>query len=303
MKNRKLSSRKISKFKRKPLGDTDTHLQDILQKPVLTRRDKEALLAVYFHRCLTTEQLAEMFFKYDSHGNVNNQASLIARRRLRKMFDYCLVDRFFIDVGENNGSSQAHIVLDTLGAKIVAGLLNIPLGDIQWRYEMNETRLPYLEHMIKINDCYISLLRKARNENHEITLFQTENHVRHEFKYWNQRVVFNPDAYGQYWIGDDGFHFFLELDNGTMTPGVFQKKHQRYTAFYASEEYSKHYENFPIILTVTTTWERAIQLRKVIQQVDDTDMEWYFTSEDLFEANPLGVIWLGKEENYPVTFL
>jgi len=303
MKNRKISSRKISKFKRKQLGDSDTHIQDILQKPILTKRDKEALIAIYYHRCLTTEQLAEMFFMYDGKGNLNNQASLIARRRLRKMFDFCLVDRFFIDVGENNGSSQAHIVLDTLGAKIVAGLLNLPLSELQWRYEMNETRLPYLEHMIKINNCYLCLLRMARNHGHEMTVFHTENHVRHEFKYWNQRIVFNPDAYGQYWMGDDGFHFFLELDNGTMTPAVFQKKHQRYTTFYASEEYSKHYENFPLVLTVTTTWERAIQLRKLIQKVDDTDVEWYFTSEDLFEKNPLGAIWLGKEENDPVKFV
>lgn len=296
----KYNSRKISKFKRKALGDGDIHLQDILQKPVLTKRDKEVLLAVYFHRCLTTEQLAEMFFKYDGKGRMNNQASLIARRRLRKMFDYCLIDRFFIDVGENNGSSQAHIVLDTLGAKVVAGLLNMPLNELQWRYEMNETRLPYLGHMIKINDFYVRLLRKAREAGHEVTWFHTENHVRHEFRYWNERVIFNPDAYGQYWMGDEGFHYFLEMDNGTMTPGVFQKKHQRYTAFYASEEYSKHYENFPLVLTVTTTWERAEQLRRVIEKVDDTDVEWYFTSEECFNTDPLGRIWLGKEKEEPV---
>jgi hypothetical protein len=300
---RKINSRKLSKFKRKPLGSTDTHIEDILQKPVLTKRDKEVLLAIYFHRCLTTEQVAEMFFRYGKGGKLNSQASVIARRRLRKMFDYCLVDRFFIDVGENNGSSQAHMVLDSLGAKIVAGLLNIPLNELQWRYEMNETRLPYLEHMVKINDCYVSLLRKSREEGHEVTLYRTENHVRHEFKYWNQRVVFNPDAYGQYWLGDEGFHFFLELDNGTMTPGVFQKKHQRYTSFYASEEYSNHYENFPLVLTVTTTWERAEQLRKVIEKVDDTDVEWYFTSEEQFHSDPLGAVWLSKDEENPVTLL
>lgn len=299
----KINSRKISKYKRKPLGSTDTHLQDILQKPVLTKRDKEVLLAVYYHRCLTTEQIAEMFFKYDGNGNLNNQASVIARRRLRKMFDYCLIDRFFVDVGENNGSSQAHIVLDSLGGKVVAGMLNIPVEELQWRYEMNETRLPYLEHMIKINDCYLGFLRKARDTGHEVTTFQTENHVRHEFKYWNQRIVFNPDAYGQYWHGTEGFHFFLELDNGTMTPKVFGRKHQRYTAFYASEEYSKHYENFPIVLTVTTTSERAHQLRKTIEQVDDTDMEWLFSSEEDFHRNPLGAIWLSKDEETPVTLL
>lgn len=278
-------------------------MEDILQKPVLTKRDKEVLLAVYYHRCLTTEQITEMFFRYDNSGKPNSQASVIARRRLRKMFDYCLIDRFFIDVGENNGSSQAHIVLDSLGGKVVAGMLNLPVKELQWRYEMNEARLPYLEHMVKINDCYLALLKNARKAHHEVTQYIAENHVRHEFKYWNQRVVFNPDAYGQYWNGDEGFHFFLEFDNGTMTPTTFGRKHQRYTAFYASEEYTKHYENFPLVLTVTTSPERAEQLRGIIQKIDETDVEWLFTDEQSFHRDPLGAIWLSKDEEKPVTLL
>lgn len=296
MTDRLITTRKISKFKRK-YGEADTHLQDILQKPILTRRDKEVLLSIYYHRCLTTEQITEMHFKYNSKGKANSQASLIARRRLRKMFDFCLIDRFFIDVGENNGSSQAHVILDTVGAKVVAGLLNLKMEELSWRYEMNEARLPYLSHMIKINQFYIYLLRKARNCKHEIEDFRTENHVRHEFKYWGQRMILNPDAYGQYWKKDAGIHFFLELDNGTMTPKTFEKKHQRYSAYYDSNEYLKLYENFPLILTVTTTHDRAVQLRNQIARVDKTDMRWLFTSEDRVKLNPLGKIWLGKEED------
>jgi hypothetical protein len=194
-------------------------------------------------------------------------------------------------------------MLDTIGAKIVAGLLNVPFEEIAWRYEMNETRLPYLEHMVKINDFYIRLLRRARNCKHEVTMYKTENHVRHEFKHWNERMTFNPDAYGQYWKKDEGFHFFLELDNGTMSPSTFVKKHQRYAAFYASEEYAKDYENFPVVLTVTTSQERAKQLRDAIAKVDDTDMEWYFTSEEQTKLDVLGSIWLGKDTEEPVRII
>lgn len=299
---RHLKSRKLSKFKRRKLGDGEVYIQDILQKPLLTKRDKDVLISIYYHRCLTTEQITEMHFKY-TNGTRNKQAAVIARRRLRKMFDYCLIDRFFIDVGENNGSSQAHIMLDTLGAKVVAGLLEMPFDELHWRYEMNEARLPYLEHMIKINDFHVRLLRRARACRHEVPIYKTESHVRHEFKYWNERVVFNPDAYGQYWWKDEGFHFFLELDNGTMTPSTFMKKHARYTAFYASEEYAKDYENFPLVLTVTTTWERAKQLRDAIRKVDDTDVEWFFTSEDRIKLDIFGEVWLGKEQEEPVRII
>lgn len=297
---RLFSNRKISKYQR--MGDADTHLQDVFTKPVLTKRDKEVLLSVYYHRCLTTEQIAEMHFKYDSNGKENSQSSVIARRRLRKLFDYALTDRFFVDVGENNGSSQAHVVLDSTGAKVVAGLLNLKLEEVSWRYEMNDARLPYLGHMVSVNEFYLWLLKEARKRGHDVTGFRVENHIRHEFTYWGQKMTFNPDAYGQYWYGNEGFHFFLEWDNGTMTPTTFQKKHQRYVGFYASEEYLKCYESFPMVLTVTTTKERALQLRNSIYSKDDTDMVWLFTSEEEARENVLGEIWWGKEEK-PVSLL
>jgi hypothetical protein len=286
-------TRKISKYARK-YGEADFHLQDVLQKPILTARDKEVLLSIYYHRCLTTEQVAEIHFRYDSKGKFNNQASIIARRRLRKLFDYALVDRFFVDVGDGQGSSQAHIMLDSLGAKVVAGLLNLKPSEVDWKYEMNEARLPYLSHMISINDFYLYTLKSAREMGHEASHYRTENHVRHEFSYWGGKVIFNPDAYGQYWMGDEGRHYFLEWDNGTMSPTTFQKKHQRYTAFYDSDEYKKYYETFPMILTVTTSWDRAASLARMIGEVDNTDKVWLFASEADVKANGVGTIWIDK---------
>lgn len=298
---RKITSRRISKFTRRALGDPETHLQNIMKKPILTQRDKQVLLSVYYQRCLTTEQIAELHFRYDKHGNVNTQALVITRRRLRKLFDNGLIDRFFIDVGENNGSSQAHVVLDQLGARVVAGLLNLRMEDIQWRYEMNQTRLPYLEHMVKINQFFIELLRKAREKDDEVVSILTENHVRHEFTYHGKKVVFNPDGYGQYWHGDEGFHFFLELDNGTMTPKTFERKHQRYARYYASGEWETYYENFPLILTVTTSEERAQQLQRTIAKVDNTDTVWLFASEEKIRADVLGAVWWHIRKKDPVS--
>lgn len=301
VKSRCITSRRISKFKRK-FGDVDRNMQDVLRKPTLTHRDKDVLLSVYYHRCLTTRQIAEMHYKYNYRGEENSQSELIARRRIRGMFDNQLVDRFFVDVG-NEGSSQGHIVLDQLGSKVVAGLLNQDVSELSWRYEMNEARLPYLEHMIDTNNFYIWLLRKARELGHEVTGFRTETHCRHEFKYWGQKMICNPDAYGQYWFSDkdkegaeDGIHFFLEWDNGTMSPQVFQRKHQRYTAFYASGEYIPIYKEFPLILTVAPTLDRALSLRNAIYGIDNTDLQWLFASRKDVEVDPLGAIWYNKSE-------
>lgn len=259
---------------------------------------------MYHHRCLTTEQIAEIHFKFrESDPAVeNSQAQIVARRRLRKLFDYQLIDRFFVDVGENNGSSQAHVVLDRLGARIVAGLLNCSVDELGWRYEMNEARLPYLQHMTEVNDFYLQLLRMARRMGHEVGRYVTENLTRYEFRHNGARIVLNPDAYGTYFADESGFHFFHERDRGTMTLATFQKKHKRYVAFYESEEYRRYFETFPMVLTVAPTWERAVALRNCVYAVDNTDIQWLFTSDDLTRANVLAPIWVGREER-PVSLL
>lgn len=299
--NRKISVKKISKYKRKDEA-AEISLQDILRKPILTPRDKRVLLSIYYHRCLTANQIAEMHFRFGKSGE-NTQAPLIARRRLRKMFDYKLIDRFFVDMPEGEGSSPQHVVLDQLGARVVAGLLNVNVEDLDWRYDMNEVRLPYLSHMVAVNDFYLYLLRVARKHGHNFETYLVENHVRHEFKYDNGLVKFNPDAYGRYFVTpSEGFHFFLEWDNGTMTLQTFKKKLYRYHAFYETGEFEKYYgESFPMVLVVAPSEERAISLRNAIY-TEGTPLRWLFTTAELAEANPLGVIWLGEEQT-PVSLI
>lgn len=299
---RLITDKKIkNKYVRKT-EDTEISLQDVLRMPTLTKRDRDVLLSLYYHRCLTSKQIAEIHFRYGKNG-YNNQAELIARRRLRKLFDLKLVDRFFVFPDDGQGSSAQHVILDTLGAHMVAGMLNLPFEDLEWRYDMNDVRLPYLDHMILINDFYVWLLKWAREHGHTIDTFLVENHVRHEFKYKRKKIKFNPDAYGRYYTGDEGFHFFFEMDNGTMTLQTFKKKLERYEAFFASEEYKKYYgDSFPLILVVAPDEERAISLRNTIYADNNYGLQWLFTTKELAEANPVGEIWLGTEKE-PVGLL
>lgn len=159
---------------------------------------------------------------------------------------------------------------------------------------MNEYRLPYLQHAIEINDFYVHLLNASRKAGHELGEFVTENLTRHEFNHWGSKFVVNPDGYGQYFTGEDGFHFFLEWDRDTMSVPTFQKKQQRYAAFYASDEYKKSNETFPIVLTVAPTMERVIKLRDCIKAVDDTDIVWLFATKEQVETDVMRG-WIGKD--------
>jgi hypothetical protein len=87
-----------------------------------------------------------------------------------------------------------------------------------------------------------------------------------------------------------------------MSVSTFQKKHQRYSAFYASGEYEPVYKEFPLILTITPTLDRALALRNAIYGIDNTDMQWLFASKEDIEKNPLGNVWYGKEKE-PVSLI
>lgn len=262
-------NRKLSKFKRKRLGDPETHLRDLMVRPTITKRDQQILLSLYWCRCLTSHHIREMHFQGPS------QADVICRRRLRRMFDELLIERFFVDVGEGNGSSPQHVLLDEVGAKIVAGLLNIPLADLKWSKAYNEAALPYMRHTVELNSYYVSLLRRAREKGHDIPVFVTEVHLLHSFKYRDDTFTFNPDAYLQYWREDEGVEAFLEWDRGSMSPKQFQEKAKRYRAFYASGEFKKAgYQTMPDILTIVPDRARAERLKEAIERVDRTDLRW-----------------------------
>jgi hypothetical protein len=182
-------------------------------------------------------------------------------------------------------------------------MLNCSVDEVKWRKDYNVVQLPYLEHTIAINDLYMTFLRISRQNKHEIPEFLVENLVRQNFAYQGENYTFTPDAYGQYFTEDGGVHFFLEVDRGTMTTYQFQSKVERYAKFYASDAYLPTYPTFPLILTVTTTWDRAKQLQEAIKAIDNTDLRWLFTTFDLAEQALLQKIWLPKEGTDPVSLL
>lgn len=302
---RRIRGRRLNRYQRID-EDLEITLEDIYKKGLLTPRDKEILLALYYHRCLTSTQIAEMFYLYKANGekNLMRSARFSAGRRLRKLFDWKIVERFFPPAPDYQGTMPQHVVLDTLGANVVAGMLNLTMKELDWRYEMNETKLPYLDHMVEVNDFYIYLLRGARANDHKIKNFRVENHNRHEFKINNyKKVILQPDGYGQYWINPDhGFHFFLEWDRGTMTPQQFSGKYDRYYNFLISDECKQIYGSMPpVVLTVTPDAERAYELYRTIYAVN-TEINWLFAPKPLVETKILEQIWIGKEGT-PVSLL
>lgn len=295
--------------KHQPVAQKRITLQNLYQHIRLTPRDKAVLLSLYYHRCMTSKQIAEIHFAYNEKGEPNNQSEVIARRRLRLMYNAQLIKRYFFDAPQGQGTVPQHVVLSGLGARVVAGMLAQPFSEISWKHEFSVVtgnNLPYLAHSIGITDFYIYLLRSARAYGHEVKEYMTEQHIRHEIPKAKGRgkYIVQPDAYGQYWLDNNTYlHFFLEWDNGTMTVNQFMKKYERYLAFYASKELETNYGEIPpYILVVTPNDDRAIRLRNAMYLNRNMPMTWLFTSRERVAEQFLGKVWLGAEEK-PISLL
>ena len=273
-----------SKHKRQPrLGNHEMHLNGVKRHLSLTERDKQVLLSLYFSKCLTSHQIRDLHFQG------LGQAEVVCRRRLRSMFDDLLIDRFFVDVGEGNGTSPQHVVLDELGAKVVAGLLGEKhLSRIKWSRDMKDSIPLYAAHITGYNQYWLDNVLRARELGHEVTDFRSETFLFCPFHYRNRDYHFTPDARFTYWAGEEGLDVLLEWDRGTMGPKAFKEKVGRYEAFYLSGEYEARLETdtFPLIITVAPDWERCERLKRVVEETGDLHLIWRFTvpSELIFEG-------------------
>jgi hypothetical protein len=211
-----------------------------------------------------------------------------ARRRLRVLYRNHIIDRFFTDVGAYNGTSEQHVVLDEVGAYMVAGWLGVAIAEVKWRKDQNEVRLPYLQHTVEINEIGNVLRRYARAYEHSVPVWKVEAHNYHQFGDYR----FCPDAYFQYRAGDQSFHGFWEHHRGTMTPYQFRvEKVPKYRAFLESREYLKHYPTFPHVFVSCYDWDTVCDLKEAVDKEGAGGVLWHFSTVDLIEQGWLQEIW------------
>lgn len=222
------------------------------------------------------------------------------RRRLRVLFRNHIINRFFVDVGAFNGTSEQHVMLDQVGALMVAGWLNVPMSDIKWKKDQNDVRLPYLQHTVEINDVGNLIRQKARLLQHSLPVWKVEAHNFHQFGDYR----FCPDAYFQYFSGNKGFHGFLEHHRGTMSAYQFRvEKVPKYREFLLSGEYEKHYKSFPFVFVTCFDWDTVMELKDAVEKEDTGGVIWHFTTIDSMERGWMQNIWIKAGSDRPISLM
>jgi hypothetical protein len=199
----------------RPARITDGLLQDVACS--VTDRDREILRLIRWHRVLTTNQVATMFF---SDRNT-------AQHRLTRLYELRLVERFRPFRSGREG--EYHYVLDQLGTYIVAAMRrDDPDAEVKVRWRTDQAlaiaQSQRLAHTVGANDLFVQLVGAARHRaDAQLSTWWGEHYCNSRFG----GIVY-PDGMGTWREGEDAVTFILEYDRGTEPLGRLAQKAAEY---------------------------------------------------------------------------
>jgi Replication-relaxation len=182
----------------------------------LTDRDRRIALDCYEHGPLTTDQLERLHFR----------GGRAARRRLERLYELRVLDRFRPTLSRGEGSAPFHWLLDEVGARMVATELGRERDQLRWRRSdsLKVARSPVLAHRLAVNEFFVRLAVETRAAGGALREWYGE---RTTYRLFDGVVV--PDGYGVLTIPDrDPLHMLLELDRGTEPLRRIRDKADRY---------------------------------------------------------------------------
>ncbi|WP_051469139.1 replication-relaxation family protein [Actinomadura oligospora] len=186
--------------------------------PRITSRDRHVLRLVWEHRVLTAPQIAQIAFDSDD----------TARKRMLRLHEMSVVERFQPNRPVGAGSAPFHYVLGEAGAAILAAEDGTDPADFGYR-RSHALAIAYsqrLNHTIGVNGFFTNLAHTARHTTGaRLDAWWAEHRCT---KIWGQHA--RPDAYGRWTDQGDHLDFFLEYDTGTETLDKVARKLDGYAA-------------------------------------------------------------------------
>ncbi len=305
--------RRISKRSRLPRWRRVSHPPPM----VLTERDLEILRTVYAFRLITREQVERLIFP-PTNGREKYTRTSITRHRLKLLFHNRYLERLPIPVKPGAWAWRPLYRLAKKGAQLIADKQGIAVSELPYwgrRFDKDQRRTVasqlFVDHLLKINDARIAVILAADAVGCRIEQWIDDAALksqerqdfatirRHGGKARDVQVV--PDGYFVLNLGNRRAHFFLELDQATMSNQRWKSKVLAYQRYVASGRYQEKYQTQSLrILTVTTTEKRLKNLKKVTERVGGGRMFWFSTFEQAVSEQVLsGHIWLVAGETTP----
>ena len=250
---------------------------------VLTKRDREIVKAVYTHRFLTTFQIENLIFL---KGQPPKRTQ--CRRRLQLLYHHGFLDRVFPLVTRDEGAKPIIHCLAEGGAELIAAELQIGRDEVDWRPKDNKVKPLFLDHGLSINEVRIATTLAAERQGFELEKWIDEKTLKNPKmrdyvtistpRGRSRRVPVIPDGYFVLNLGGKRAHFFLEVDQATLSNTRWRERAHAYLSYTSQGLYQKRYQTRSLrILTITTGEKRLENLKATTEAAGGERMFWFTT--------------------------
>ena len=240
-------------------------------------RDEEIIVSVYEHGVLSTQQIADLFFR----GSVS-----AATKRLRKLFDAGWLQRAFRPNGV--GAPEALYLVERRQETVhcIADRLGWTEEKVRRHWFPNQM---LTEHCLEVNAFRVAVEISCRKNDVLLELWEDERFCVDRIREDGGKVkVFAPDAYFRLFKDGTLWAYFLEWDRGTESVGRIRQKAENYATYWRKGFYTERYglKGFRV-LWVTKEKERMEVLRKATEKVEGVSPFWWATRDAVQESEDI----------------
>lgn len=189
----------------------------------ITERDMGLLKLLYENkrRLLRRDQIQRLYPMFESVSVLN--------RRLKKLYELYVLDRFYPKVGTGMGSSQQYICLDRAGLI----LLEIDKYNKPINYDNNGNKALFLgwEHKVFLNEYECIIYSLVKDIEAQILIYKVEEPI----LFLDTQLI--PDIFLMIEYLGKGYLFYIEIDLGTEDIPYIKKKINSYKDYYLSKQW------------------------------------------------------------------
>lgn len=237
---------------------------------IVQERDRHLLRELAVMRVIDREQ-AKAVARFGSTTRANTRLLGLTRARLLR--------RFFL--GTTRAGWKAIYALSQQGADLVG----VPYRGLQRRRDQILVADSFVAHQLAVNEVYCTLKYGAR---------PVDAHFVRWLAFFDPvaaGTVLIPDGYAEVNVSARTLSMFVEVDLGTETRGVWQRKVEAYVSFAASGKFAEHFAlpQFRTLVIVNSE-RRSTSLREVTAKLTDR-IFWFATSGAIAQQGFWAAIW------------
>lgn len=256
-------------------------------------RETEVLVCLACFRYLNSTQVAGFVFE---GSRLTPQSQRVTTQQiLERLRKQGLISSTSALVGgPGGGSARPAYFLTAAGQRLVDALEGRPRAR-----RSNSGGTLFVSHALVAADVALAFRHAARSHpGHEVREWESDRDAAERLR--PSRVI--PDARLVYRTPSWEIDAFVEIDLGSERVSRFAQKVSEYLAAWRSGTWRAHLRSWPLVLTVTTSAERAIELRRATDELlrlqrdaervaKATEFDFASLTEVRDTSGPLSSIW------------